>query len=146
MSTSHTPRPVLKSRPEENDDKPRSESPDKARSESPSKAKTGSPVKERKPRSGSPVKQPKELSSVSDDEVSSIFKNLTTYTLLIVFLPIASYFGAKKVIFEQYLGIASGQSAIYWAVLAVASIHVVLGIMVYRAYREGIKPRNIKQD
>ncbi|OQV20524.1 hypothetical protein BV898_05568 [Hypsibius exemplaris] len=98
------------------------------------------------PRDASPDKRQKQLSTVSDQEVTSIFKTLTMYTLLIIFMPILSYFFARKYIFEDLLGFDARQSFIYWAVLAVVSIHVVLFIMVYRAYQDGVKPRTIKQD
>ena len=38
------------------------------------------------------------------------------------------------------LGYDSTSSMICWAVLAVILINVVLGVAVYRSYRDGLKP------
>ncbi|GAV08425.1 hypothetical protein RvY_18116 [Ramazzottius varieornatus] len=90
--------------------------------------------------------QAAQLTLVTDEEVTSIFAVLIRYTLMIIFIPILTYFGGKKYILEDIMGFSSRQSFIYWAVIAVISIHVVLAVMVYRAYREGLKPRTLKKD
>ena len=60
------------------------------------------------------------------------------YTFLMVTAPISSYFISKNYIFSDY---SENNSTIVAAIVAVAMIHIVLGLFVYAAYSEDIPSR-----
>lgn len=71
---------------------------------------------------------------------SQMFRRLTFYSLLMIFLPLASYFVSKRIVFEGVLGMTSSNSYFYAAIVAIVAVHVFLGIFIYISFMEGAKP------
>lgn len=67
---------------------------------------------------------------------SSAFQVVLFYCLLIIFLPIATFFLTKYYLFDTILSLTAVQSNIYAAVSAVVALHVALALYLYRAYFE----------
>lgn len=65
---------------------------------------------------------------------STAFKTALFYCLLIIFLPIVTFFSLKYMLFDSVLQATSVQSNIYSAVAAVVALHFALGLYLYRAY------------
>ena len=76
----------------------------------------------------------------------AVFKTVLFYSVLILLLPIASFFVTKIVLFEWFLGQqATIGSNIVSAVVAVIILHLALGLFIYKAYFGGEK-KDIKSD
>ena len=68
------------------------------------------------------------------DEMS-MFKNGLFYTSLIIVLPLTAFFTTKSLVFEYMLGQQSTIGTnIVAAVVAVITLHLALGLYIYRAY------------
>ncbi|CAN86606.1 Vacuolar ATPase assembly integral membrane protein VMA21 homolog [Caenorhabditis elegans] len=82
-----------------------------------------------------------------DQEVQSAVKNLLTYSLVILIVPLASMFLLKQFFFEGLLGVSANDALTYSAIIAVVLVHVVLGIWLFAATKqEDRKKRENKQD
>ncbi|CAO4369813.1 unnamed protein product [Caenorhabditis nigoni] len=82
-----------------------------------------------------------------DQEVQSAVKNLLTYSLVILIVPLASMFLLKQYFFEALLGFGANDALTYSAIIAVILVHVVLGIWLLAATKqEDRKKRENKQD
>eukprot|EP00090_Calanus_glacialis_P026461 TRINITY_DN41671_c0_g1_i1.p1 TRINITY_DN41671_c0_g1~~TRINITY_DN41671_c0_g1_i1.p1 ORF type:complete len:112 (+),score=30.96 TRINITY_DN41671_c0_g1_i1:46-336(+) len=76
----------------------------------------------------------------------AVFKTVLFYSVLILLLPIASFFGSKYVFFEGFLGQeATIGTNIVSAVVAVIVLHLALGLFIYKAYFDGGR-KDIKSD
>uniref|UniRef100_A0A0K8TPH2 Vacuolar ATPase assembly integral membrane protein VMA21 homolog n=1 Tax=Tabanus bromius TaxID=304241 RepID=A0A0K8TPH2_TABBR len=64
------------------------------------------------------------------------FKIVLFYCLLIIFMPIVTFFATKSFIFDGYLELNTISSNIFSAISAVISLHIALGLYIYRAYFE----------
>lgn len=62
------------------------------------------------------------------------FRVVFFYCILIILLPVSTFFASKYVLFDGYLQLSSVSSNIYSAVCAVIALHVALGLYIYRAY------------
>lgn len=62
------------------------------------------------------------------------FRVVFFYCILIIVLPVATFFGAKYIVFDTFLQLAPVTSNIYSAVAAVIALHIALGLYIYRAY------------
>jgi len=69
-----------------------------------------------------------------------MFRRLTFYSLLVIFLPLASYFFSKVIVFEGLMGMTSSNSYFYAAIIVIIAVHIVLAIFIYVAFMEGAKP------
>uniref|UniRef100_A0A1L8DFB1 Vacuolar ATPase assembly integral membrane protein VMA21 homolog n=1 Tax=Nyssomyia neivai TaxID=330878 RepID=A0A1L8DFB1_9DIPT len=74
----------------------------------------------------------------SGDSGSSptVFFTVLFYCLLIIVLPILSFFSSKYFIFDGYLQLPQISSNIYSAIVAVIALHIALFCYIYRAYFE----------
>ncbi|XP_012944692.1 vacuolar ATPase assembly integral membrane protein VMA21 [Aplysia californica] len=73
----------------------------------------------------------------------SAMKAMLVFTIMMVVLPIFSYFFSKSVIFEGIMGVAAQSSYFYAAIVAIAVVHVILGLFIYVAWSE--EPRPVPQ-
>ena len=75
----------------------------------------------------------------------AVFKTVLFYSVLILLLPIASFFATKSVFFEWFLGQATIGTNIVSAVVAVIVLQLALGLFIYKAYFDGGR-KDIKAD
>lgn len=79
----------------------------------------------------------KNKQQVSKNEQSNEYRNFRVvffYCILIILLPVTTFFATKHVLFDGYLQLSSVTSNIYSAVAAVIALHIALGLYIYRAY------------
>ena len=97
----------------------------------------------------------------------AVFKTVMYYSVLILLLPIGSFFFTKSLVFETLLGqvcllaILTNQNTlknykplqeatigtnIVSAVVAVIVLHLALGLFIYKAYFDGGQKKGIKSD
>lgn len=62
------------------------------------------------------------------------FRVVFFYCILIILLPVSTFFATKYVLFDGYFQLSSVSSNIYAAVAAVIALHIALGLYIYRAY------------
>jgi len=78
---------------------------------------------------------------------NSTAKTMLIFTIMMVVLPIFSYFASKAFIFEGLMGTTGTNSYFYAAIVAIAVVHVILGMFVYVAWTEESRPiPNFKAD
>ena len=76
----------------------------------------------------------------------AVLKTVLFYSVLILLLPIASFFATKSVLFEWFLGQqATIGTNIVSAVVAVIVLHLALGLFIYKTCLDGDK-KDIKAD
>jgi len=76
-----------------------------------------------------------------------VFTTVLFYSVLILLLPIGSFFSTKLLVFEWFLGQESSvMSNITSAVVAVVVLHLALGLFIYKAYFDGGGKKAIKSD
>jgi len=77
----------------------------------------------------------------------AVFTTVLFYSVLILLLPIASFFASKFLFFEWFLGQqATTGTNIVSAVVAVIVLHLALGLFIYKAYFSGSSRKEIKSD
>ena len=70
----------------------------------------------------------------------AVFKTVLFYSVLILLMPIGSFFATKMVVFEVILGQESSITTnIVSAIVAVVVLHLALGLFIYKAYFDGGK-------
>ncbi|XP_022212930.1 vacuolar ATPase assembly integral membrane protein VMA21 homolog [Drosophila obscura] len=79
-----------------------------------------------------PSKQTKQKSEDSQD--FSSFKTVLFYCMLIVFLPVITFFLMKGVVLDGFFKMSEMKVNIFSAVGAVVALHIALGLYIYRAY------------
>ncbi|XP_053689972.1 vacuolar ATPase assembly integral membrane protein VMA21 homolog [Sabethes cyaneus] len=62
------------------------------------------------------------------------FRVVFFYCILIIVLPVTTFFGCKYFLFDGFLQLTPVSSNIYSAVAAVIALHIALGLYIYRAY------------
>lgn len=62
------------------------------------------------------------------------FRVVFSYCILIILLPVSTFFGCKYVLCDKFFQLTEVTSNIYSAVAAVIALHVALGLYIYRAY------------
>ncbi|KAK7069329.1 vacuolar ATPase assembly integral membrane protein vma21 [Halocaridina rubra] len=67
------------------------------------------------------------------------------YVLMIVLLPIGSFFFTKTIIFQDILDYNETTANVYSAVCAVVILHILLALFIYKAFRESTT-KGPKQD
>jgi len=78
----------------------------------------------------------------SVDTDASVFRNVLFYCSLILLLPLLAFFGTKSLVFEIMLGQQSTIGTnIVAAVVAVITLHLALGLFIYKAYFDEEKTR-----
>lgn len=76
----------------------------------------------------------------SDLSDGAVFKTVLFYSVLILLMPIGSFFATKMVFFEIILGQESSITTnIVSAIVAVVVLHLALGLFIYKAYFAGGK-------
>ncbi|BES98900.1 Vacuolar ATPase assembly integral membrane protein VMA21 homolog [Nesidiocoris tenuis] len=73
-----------------------------------------------------------------------IFKTVFYYCMIIIALPVITFFASKVFLFDGIFGYSSIPSNVYSAISAIAVLHIALGFYIYRAYSDPMKPS--KQD
>lgn len=74
------------------------------------------------------------------------FRTVFHYCFVIIVMPVASFFGAKSIIFDGLLGLAHIQSNVYSAIVTVIVLHIILGFYIYRAFSVDSSQKPAKQD
>uniref|UniRef100_A0AAG5DF73 Vacuolar ATPase assembly integral membrane protein VMA21 homolog n=1 Tax=Anopheles atroparvus TaxID=41427 RepID=A0AAG5DF73_ANOAO len=62
------------------------------------------------------------------------FKTVFFYSILIIVVPVLTFFGSKQWLFDGLLQLPNVSSNIYSAVSAVVALHVALFLFIYKAY------------
>ncbi|KAK7482930.1 hypothetical protein BaRGS_00025830 [Batillaria attramentaria] len=76
-----------------------------------------------------------------------VMQKMLFFTVLMVFLPIFSYFFSKAFIFEGFFGVVQANSYFYAAIVSIVVVHIILGCFIYVAFTEDDTPRpQFKQD
>lgn len=65
------------------------------------------------------------------------FKTVFFYCILIIALPVLTFFSSKHWLFDGLLQLSSVTSNIYSAVSAVVALHLALFLFIYKAYFAG---------
>ncbi|XP_033234500.1 vacuolar ATPase assembly integral membrane protein VMA21 homolog [Drosophila pseudoobscura] len=89
-------------------------------------------------------KQARQQSEDSQDYSS--FKTVIFYWMLIVFLPVITFFLLKAVVLDGSFGMSELKVNISSAVGAMVALHIALGLFIYRAYFEGSGSKASKVD
>nr|XP_006812708.1 PREDICTED: vacuolar ATPase assembly integral membrane protein VMA21-like [Saccoglossus kowalevskii] len=86
------------------------------------------------------------LSRSEDENLSNVLHSLLIYSLLIIFLPLLSYFISKTMIFEGVMSMSNKDALFYGGITAVVVVHVILAAFIKKAWKED-RPRSmIKTD
>ncbi|XP_066589119.1 vacuolar ATPase assembly integral membrane protein VMA21 homolog [Prorops nasuta] len=75
-----------------------------------------------------------------------VFKTVLAHSIVIIALPVLSFFCSKLFIFDSLLGTNSVSSNVYSAGLAILVLHVALGAFIYRAYFDDQTKMQTKKD
>lgn len=76
-----------------------------------------------------------------------IFRTVIKYCLIIIIVPVLSFFMVKSILFDGVLHLSPMNSSVYSAVVAVVVLHVTLGLYIFKAYNEAEKaPKPVKKD
>lgn len=62
------------------------------------------------------------------------FKTVFFYCILIIVVPVLTFFGSKQWLFDGLLQLSNVTSNIYSAVSAVVALHAALFLFIYKAY------------
>lgn len=62
------------------------------------------------------------------------FKTVLYHSVVILALPVISFFTSKIFLFDGILGLNNVPSSVYSAGVAVIVLHIALGVFIYRAY------------
>jgi len=76
------------------------------------------------------------MANAKEQPELEVFKTVLYYCIVIIALPVVSFFLSKVFVFDGLLGLNSVPSNVYAAVVAVSVLHVALGAFIYRAYFE----------
>ncbi|KAF7994672.1 hypothetical protein HCN44_004144 [Aphidius gifuensis] len=79
------------------------------------------------------MEQIKELSEYQ------VFKTVLKHSLLIIIMPILSFFCSKTFLLDGLFGMSPTSSNVYAAVIAIIVLHAALGAFIYKAYFTGKK-------
>ncbi|XP_028041046.1 vacuolar ATPase assembly integral membrane protein VMA21 homolog [Bombyx mandarina] len=76
-----------------------------------------------------------------------VFRTVIKYCMVIIIVPVLSFFVAKSILFDGVLRLDPINSSVYSAVVAVVVLHVALGLYIFKAYSETEKdPKPVKKD
>ncbi|KAL4230191.1 vacuolar ATPase assembly integral membrane protein vma21 [Mactra antiquata] len=76
-----------------------------------------------------------------------VMKTMLIFSFAMLFFPVFLYFFSKSVFFEGYLGYSNKDSYFYAAFVAVGTVHIILGLFVYKSFSEEVaahKPPKIE--
>jgi hypothetical protein len=83
---------------------------------------------------------------LADQPDLQTFRTVFQYCFIIIVVPVASFFGAKSIVFDGVLGLARVQSNVYSAIVTVVVLHIILGAYIYRAFSSDTLQKPTKQD
>ncbi|KAH8300496.1 hypothetical protein KR018_009206 [Drosophila ironensis] len=86
------------------------------------------------------------LQQSHDSQDYSSFKIVLFYCMLIVFLPVLTFFILKGFILERFFSMSEVKVNISSAVGAVVALHIALGLYIYRAYFGATGSKGAKVD
>lgn len=89
------------------------------------------------------MKSQRVLQTSPPDRTTKVLLNLLFYTVLMVTMPVTMYFVSNR-FFINTFNMKSSDSYIYAAAVAVVTVHIILALFVYKAYKEEDVP--VKQD
>ncbi|RZF46078.1 hypothetical protein LSTR_LSTR004791 [Laodelphax striatellus] len=72
-----------------------------------------------------------------------VFRSIFYYCFFILIVPLLTFFCAKFVIFEPIFG-STVNGSVYSAIVAIVTVHIALGLYIYKAYSEPTK--QVKKD
>ncbi|XP_032675691.1 vacuolar ATPase assembly integral membrane protein VMA21 homolog [Odontomachus brunneus] len=75
-----------------------------------------------------------------------VFKTVLYYSVVIIALPVISFFTSKIFLFDGLLGLNNVPSNVYSAAVAVLVLHIALGAFIYRAYFDDRSRTQVKRD
>ncbi|XP_017892790.1 vacuolar ATPase assembly integral membrane protein VMA21 homolog [Ceratina calcarata] len=75
-----------------------------------------------------------------------VFRTVLFHCVVILALPVLSFFISKTFIFDGLLGINSIPSNVYSAGVAIIVLHIALAAFIYRAYFDDQSKTQTKQD
>ncbi|KAK4288487.1 hypothetical protein Pmani_038483 [Petrolisthes manimaculis] len=75
----------------------------------------------------------------------SLILAVLPYVIMIILLPIGSFFFTKSYVFEDILNYGDTTANVYAAICAVVVLHVLLAMFIYKAFKES-PVRGLKQD
>ncbi|KAK7098102.1 hypothetical protein V1264_004976 [Littorina saxatilis] len=76
-----------------------------------------------------------------DQGSRAAMKKMLIFTVMMVILPIFSYFFSKAVVFEGFMGMTGSSSYFYAAITAIVIVHVILAMFIYVAFTEDDTPQ-----
>ncbi|XP_076175488.1 vacuolar ATPase assembly integral membrane protein VMA21 homolog [Ptiloglossa arizonensis] len=86
------------------------------------------------------------MSSVKELPELQVFKTVLFHCVVIIALPVVSFFTSKIFIFDGLLGLNHVPSNVYSAGIAILVLHVALGAFIYRAYFDDQSKTQTKRD
>lgn len=75
----------------------------------------------------------------------SLLAAVLPYVIMIVFLPIGSFFFTKSIIFEDLLSYSETTANVYGAIFSVILLHILLALFILKAFQES-SVKGSKQD
>ncbi|XP_052089767.1 vacuolar ATPase assembly integral membrane protein vma21-like [Mytilus californianus] len=75
------------------------------------------------------------------EKTDTVMRTMVVFSLAMITLPIFLYFISKSFFFEAFLGMSSENSYFYAAFVAIGTVHIILGLFVYRAFTEDSEAR-----
>ncbi|XP_070554259.1 vacuolar ATPase assembly integral membrane protein VMA21-like isoform X2 [Ptychodera flava] len=67
----------------------------------------------------------------SDEQLSDVLKTMLGYSLMIIFLPLISYFVSKNMIFEGVFMMNSRKAVVGARLVALVVTNITIGMLVY---------------
>lgn len=86
------------------------------------------------------------MASVKELPELQVFRTVLFHCVVILALPVLSFFISKIFIFDGLLGINSIPSNVYSAGVAIIVLHIALAAFIYRAYFDDQSKTQTKQD
>lgn len=86
------------------------------------------------------------MSATKEVPELQIFKTVLFHCVVIIALPVLSFFTSKIFIFDGLLGLNNVPSNVYSAGVAIFVLHVALGAFIYRAYFDDQSKIQTKRD
>lgn len=84
--------------------------------------------------------------AVADQPDLQTFRTVFQYCFVIIVMPVASFFGAKSIVFDGLLGLPNVHSSVYSAIVTVVILHIILGVYIHRAFSADTSQKPTKQD
>ncbi|XP_053653797.1 vacuolar ATPase assembly integral membrane protein vma21-like [Cherax quadricarinatus] len=75
----------------------------------------------------------------------SLMAAVLPYVIMIILLPIGSFFFSKSIIFEDLLSYSETTASVYGAICSVIILHILLALFILKAFKES-PVKGSKQD